>query len=226
MNKSRNEIDFIRLLRQCQSIADCKKRNWRFEKFVDSLSEKLDSIRCQNANLPPRDTLEEYGRKVQYFIGLIETEKFSSVEKRMLATELSGRDLIKESKNRQKGDEMRDFLCSRRRRGDIRSRQKTFLVEEEEVLEESVTEELLRLAKSIRENHAAANASIKNDIEILSQVSSNADVLSLKMKQSNDKLAEFVRKSGQFGILIMLMLVTFTFFFMVIFIRLFPKPTT
>ena len=84
--KSRNEIDFLRLLKQCQKIAD--QKNWRLEKYVDALSEFLDKLRNQNVNQVSRDTLEEYGRKIQFLRGIIETEKLPSAEKRLLAAEL------------------------------------------------------------------------------------------------------------------------------------------
>lgn len=223
--KSRNEIDFLRLLKQCQKIAD--QRGWRLEKYVDALSEKLDKLRNQNVNHLARDTLEEYGRKIQFLRGLIETEKLPSAEKRLLAAELLAPDRETKSTHllttNKYHDQMRQelLLSNRRRFGNSRGEKRGN--GDENDVNEDITQNLLELTNNIRESMNAANSIIQKDTETLSSVAGGADTVSLKMQKNTDKLSEFVRKGCQWALWIALPLVTFTFLMMVIFIRLFPK---
>lgn len=228
--KSRNEVDFLRLLKQSQSIAD--QKGWRLERYVDALNAKLDKLRNQNVNRLTRDTLEEYGRKIQYLRGLIETEKLPSAEKRLLAAELLAPDQETKSthlitKNRYH-NQMRDLLLSRsfgntkssdrlRARADDPS-------DEDKDVHEDITQNLLELTNNIRENMQAANTIIQKDTETLSKVAGGAETVSLKMQKNTDRLGEFVRKGCQCAIWVALILVTCTFLMLVVFIRLFPKP--
>lgn len=222
--KSRNEIYFLRLLKQCQSLAGHK--GWRLEKYVDALSEMLDDLRNQNVNQLTRDTLEEYGRKIQFLRGLIETEKLPSAEKRLLAAELLAPD--QETKathlvatNKYHNQMRQELLLSSRRRTGA-SGEKMWI--ENKDVNENVTQNLLELTNNIRETMQAANAIIQKDTETLSKVAGSADTVSMKMQRNADKLGEFVRKGFQCLIWLFLVAVTFTFLMMVIFIRLNPKP--
>lgn len=228
--KSTTEIDFLRLLRQSQRIADTK--SWRLEKYVDSLGEKLDKLRNQNVNHLTRDTLEEYGRKIQFLKGLIETEKLPSAEKRLLAAELLAPDRETKSThliatNKYHNQMRQELLLSNRRRfgsnktSNIREGKRD---NEDDDVNEDITQNLLELTNNIRENMHAANTIIQKDTEILSKVADGADIVSLKMQRNTDKLGEFVRKGCQCAIWLALILVTCTFLMIVVFIRLFPKP--
>lgn len=221
--KSRNEIDFSRLLKQCERIAD--QKSWRLEKYVDALSEKLDKLRDQNVNHIVRDTLEEYGRKIQFLKGLIDTEKLPSAEKRLLAAELLAPD--KENKsthlittNRYHNQMRQDLLLSSRRFGNRIEVNDNNRDDETD----DITENLLELTNNIRENLHAANAIIQKDTETLSKVSGGADNVSLKMQRNTDKLSEFVRKGCQLFIWLVLVIITLSFLMMVMFIRFNPKP--
>lgn len=223
--KSENEIDFLRLLRQCQRIAD--QKSWRLEKYVDALSEKLDKLREQNVNYLIRDTLEEYGRKIQFLRGLIDTEKLPSAEKRLLAAELLAPDRETKSThlittNKYHNQMRQDLLLSSRRFGNSSGVRRNDNNEEDD--NDYITENLLELTNNIRENLHAANKIIQIDTETLSKVSGGADSVSLKMQKNNDKLGEFVRKGCQLFIWLVLVVITMSFLMMVLFIRFNPKP--
>lgn len=223
--KSRNEIDFLRLLRQSQQIAD--QKSWRLERYVDELCEKLEKLRNQNVNRLTRDTLEEYGRKVQFLRGLIETEKLPSAEKRLLAAELLAPDretkLIHRITTNKYHEQMRQELMPASH-GQRRKEANEGNHQDANDVNEDITQNLLELTNNIRESMHAANAIIQKDTETLSKVSSGAETVSLKMQRNTDKLSEFIRKGCQFAIWLALVLVTCTFLMIVIFIRLFPKP--
>jgi SNARE protein 1 len=235
--RSRNEVEFLRLLKKCQQIAD--QRSWRLERYVDTLSDYLEKLRNQNVNHLSRDTLEEYGRKVQYLRGIIETEKLPSAEKRLLAAELLAPDADSKAshlitKNKYHEQMRQELLLSNCYRSsamklgggghEIRnSRNDKAMMEQESNVNEEITQNLLELTNNIRENMQAAQAIIQKDNETLAKVASSADGVGLKMQKNTDKLSEFVRKGCQCGIWVALLLVTCTFLMMVVFIRLFPK---
>lgn len=239
--RSRNEVDFLRLLKQCQKIAD--QKSWRLERYVDTLSEYLEKLRNQNVNQLSRDTLEEYGRKIQFLHGIIETEKLPSAEQRLLAAELLAPDretkathLITTNKyheqmrqelllsNRRFGNNHSAFMISSTDDASAFNRQKQQKQQRDETdVNEEITQKLLELTNNIRENMRAAQTIIQKDNEMLAKVATGADAVSLKMRKNTDKLGEFVRKGCQCGIWLVLVLVTCTFLTMVMFIRLFPK---
>lgn len=233
--KSRNEIDFLRLLRQCQKIAD--QKGWRLERYVDTSSEYLDKLRNQNVNQLSRDTLEEYGRKIQFLRGIIETEKLPSAEKRLLAAELLAPDgetkaahlITKNKYHEQMRHEL--LLSTRRRFGNSKSnggnkRQSNDNNNDDDAdVNEDITQNLLELTNNIRESMRSAQQIIQRDNETLSRVSTGADAVSVKMQTNTDKLGEFIRKGCQGLIWLALVCVTLTFLMMVVFIRLNPKPT-
>lgn len=253
--RSRNEVDFLRLLRQCQHIAD--EKSWRLERYVDTLSENLDKLRNQNVNQLSRDTLEEYGRKIQFLRGIIETEKLPSAEKRLLAAELLAPDcetkathlITRNRYHQQMRQELllsncyrssgvsgvgagvggsgidRSYNESTGRLGSLNGKRGAKQENEESDVSEDITQNLLELTNNIRDNMRAAQDIIQRDNETLAKVASSADGSSVKMQRNTDKLSEFVRKGWQFGIWLALVLVTCTFLMMVVFIRLFPKQS-
>lgn len=192
----REEIDFLRLLHKCQEDT----KSWRLEKYVDSLGMILDKLR----NQLPRDTLEEYGRKVESLRGLIETDQLPS------AAELLAPD-TKTSLVTNKHQQIRqELLLSNRRR-------------QTEDLDEEITKNIIELTQNLRDNMQAAHSIIQRDNETLSRVATKADAASSKMQKNTDKMDEFVKKGCQCGIWVALVIVTLTFLMMVIFIRLFPN---
>lgn len=195
--KSRNEIDFLRLLRQCHKIAD--QRSWRLDKYVDTLSDLLDGLR----NHLSRDKLEGYTRNIISLKRMIEAEKLPSAEKRLLACEILAPD--RESK-------VTNILTKHKHHERP--------VENENDVDDVITQNLLELTNNIRDNMQAANAIIQKDTETLTKVSGGADNVSMKMQRNTDQL---VRKGFQCAIWFYLLLVTLSFIIMVVFIRLNPK---
>lgn len=236
--RSRNEVEFLRLLKQCQKIAD--QKSWRLERYVDTLIDYLEKLRNQNVNQLSRDTLEGYGRKIQYLRGIIETEKLPSAEKRLLAAELLASDVETKAshlmtKNKYHEQMRQELLLSNcYRTGSTRTgtdgagkrnKNRPGTNDDDSDPNEEVTQNLLELTHNIRENMQAAQSIILKDNETLAKVASRADDVGEEMQSNTDKLSEFVRKGYQCGIWVALVLVTCTFLMMVVFIRLFPKQS-
>lgn len=226
--RSRNEMEFLRLLKQCQLISQQKEKqnDWRLEKYVDSLTEKLDRLREQKVIHLSRDTLETYDRKTQFLRRLIDTEKLPSAEKRLLAAELLVHDVDSRAtylinKNRyhkQAQDEL--FQSNTTDKSQSVKRKNS----DNHDVSDDITSNILELTNNIRATMHAANDIIKKDTEMLSSVAGGADRVSVRMQMNTDRLSDFLRRNYQFWIWIALVIVTITFLMMVIFIRFFPKP--
>ncbi|XP_012990584.1 vesicle transport protein USE1 isoform X2 [Esox lucius] len=82
MASTRLEINFVRLLSRCESIASEKRgeTEWRLEKYVGALEEMLVALR-KSPSKPTVEVMTDYTRKVDFLKGLLEAEKLSGTEK-------------------------------------------------------------------------------------------------------------------------------------------------
>uniref|UniRef100_A0A671T646 Vesicle transport protein USE1 n=1 Tax=Sinocyclocheilus anshuiensis TaxID=1608454 RepID=A0A671T646_9TELE len=88
MATSRLEINFIRLLSRCESLAS-EKRNeteWRLEKYVGALEEMLVALK-KSPSKPTPEVLTDYNRKVDFLKGLLEADKLPSPAEKSLANQ-------------------------------------------------------------------------------------------------------------------------------------------
>ncbi|GFS02365.1 unconventional SNARE in the ER 1 homolog [Elysia marginata] len=84
---TRIEINFNRLLGQCQAMAEDKEnRDWRFDKYIGSLQNFLVELK-KSQSKPSQEILLDYQRKVDLLKGLSEAEKKPSASDRALITE-------------------------------------------------------------------------------------------------------------------------------------------
>uniref|UniRef100_A0A3P8RPS3 Vesicle transport protein USE1 n=1 Tax=Amphiprion percula TaxID=161767 RepID=A0A3P8RPS3_AMPPE len=239
---SRLEINFVRLLSRCESIASVKRgeAEWRLEKYVGALEEMLVALR-KNPSKPTPEVLTEYTRKVDFLKGLLEAEKLSSATEKALANQFlaPGRTptianermpatkmVHMQTKARCTG-EMRDelvFLC----RGlPLDERQSAAeldaVLQHHHNLQEKLAEDMLNLARNLKNNTLAAQNIIKQDNQTLSQSMRQADLNFEKLKTESERLEQHTKKSVNWLLWLMLILVSFTFISMILFIRIFPR---
>ncbi|KAM9849397.1 vesicle transport protein USE1 [Aulostomus maculatus] len=253
---SRLEINFIRLLSRCESIASEKRMEteWRLEKYVGALDEMLAALR-KSPSKPTPEVLTEYTRKVDFLKGLLEAEKLSSPTEKALANQFlaPGRtptianERMPASKTvhiqtmvRCTG-EMRDELLGtgssgkgtsetqpRNRRGlPLDERQSAAeldaILQHQHNLQEKIAEDMLSLARNLKNNTLAAQNIIKQDNQTLSQSMRQADLNFEKLKTESERLEQHTKKSVNWLLWLMLILVSFTFISMILFIRIFPR---
>ncbi|XP_033634542.1 vesicle transport protein USE1-like [Asterias rubens] len=85
---SKLEINLQRLLSRCESMAGEQNHgDWRLEKFVGALQEKLAELK-RSPSLPSEEALIEYNKKIEFLKGLIQTQKLSSASEKAMATQL------------------------------------------------------------------------------------------------------------------------------------------
>ncbi|NXX59694.1 USE1 protein, partial [Scopus umbretta] len=90
-------------------------------------------------------------------------------------------------------------------------------------MQDKLAEEMLSLARSLKNNTLAAQNVIKQDNQTLSHSLRMADQNLEKLKDESDRLEQHAKKSVNWLLWIMLIVVCFIFISMILFIRIFPK---
>ncbi|XP_020780506.1 vesicle transport protein USE1 [Boleophthalmus pectinirostris] len=253
---SRLEINFIRLLSRCESIASDKRgeAEWRLEKYVAALEEMLVALR-KNPSKPTPEVLTEYTRKVDFLKGLLQAEKLSSPAEKALANQFlapgrtptisnermsATKTVHMQTKARCTG-EMRAELLSTNSplkgatETELRNRKGLSVDEHQSAaeldavlqhhhnLQEKLAEDMLSLARNLKNNTLAAQNIIRQDNQTLSQSMRQADLNFEKLKTESERLEQHTKKSVNWLLWLMLILVSFTFISMILFIRIFPR---
>lgn len=257
MATSRLEINFIRLLSRCESLASEKRgeTEWRLEKYVGALEEMLIALK-KSSSKPTPEILTDYNRKVDFLKGLLEADKLPSPAEKSLANQFlapgrtptissertpASKTVHIQSKARC-AEEMRKELMSTQGvsnsgslETDLRHR-KSFPVDERQSgteldailqhhnnLQEKLAEEMLNLARNLKNNSLVAQNIIKQDNQTLTQSMRQADMNFEKLKTESERLEQHAKKSVNWFLWLMLIVVSFTFISMILFIRLFPR---
>ncbi|XP_054037640.1 vesicle transport protein USE1 isoform X3 [Rissa tridactyla] len=241
MAATRLELNLMRLLSRCEALAAERRdpEEWRLEKYVAALEDMLRELKKQSSK-PAPELLNEYSRKVDFLKGLLEAEKLSSSTEKALANQFltPGRTptTTKERTPATKTVHLQtkarctdsEELNIRKRKG-LASDEKQSAVELDAVLQhhqdmqEKLAEEMLSLARSLKNNTLAAQNVIKQDNQTLSHSLRMADQNFEKLKDESDRLEQHAKKSVNWLLWIMLIVVCFIFISMILFIRIFPK---
>ncbi|NXE23124.1 USE1 protein, partial [Ardeotis kori] len=252
MAATRLELNLMRLLSRCEALAAERRdpEEWRLEKYVAALEDMLRELKKQ-ASKPAPELLNEYSRKVDFLKGLLEAEKLSSSTEKALANQfLAPGRTPTTTKERTPATKTVHLQTKARCTGKMRSEllgtvcfvffplrfcrglapdEKQSAVELDAVLQhhqdmqEKLAEEMLSLARSLKNNTLAAQNVIKQDNQTLSHSLRMADQNFEKLKDESDRLEQHAKKSVNWLLWIMLIVVCFIFISMILFIRIFPK---
>ncbi|NWY29260.1 USE1 protein, partial [Pheucticus melanocephalus] len=252
MAATRLELNLMRLLSRCEALAAERRdpEEWRLEKYVAALEDMLRELKKQSSK-PAPELLNEYSRKVDFLKGLLEAEKLSSSTEKALANQFlapgrtpttakertpATKTVHLQTKARCTGQmrsellgTVRSVLLHRLSCLRLTSDEKQSAVELDAVLQhhqdmqEKLAEEMLSLARSLKNNTLAAQNVIKQDNQTLSHSLRMADQNFEKLKDESDRLEQHAKKSVNWLLWIMLIVVCFIFISMILFIRIFPK---
>uniref|UniRef100_H0YQA5 Vesicle transport protein USE1 n=1 Tax=Taeniopygia guttata TaxID=59729 RepID=H0YQA5_TAEGU len=246
MAATRLELNLMRLLSRCEALAAERRdpEEWRLEKYVAALEDMLRELKKQSSK-PAPELLNEYSRKVDFLKGLLEAEKLSSSMEKALANQfLAPGRTPTTAKERTPATKTVHLQTKARCTGQMRSEllgtdplatdgltsdEKQSAVELDAVLQhhqdmqEKLAEEMLSLARSLKNNTLAAQNVIKQDNQTLSHSLRMADQNFEKLKDESDRLEQHAKKSVNWLLWIMLIVVCFIFISMILFIRIFPK---
>ena len=168
--------------------------------------------------------------------GLLEAEKLNDASERLVAAQIlyprssSGQyrkdkthDIFFKSQAKFSQD-VRDELLPRKRTTAPPETDDTDLVlKYHHDMQEKVAAEMVSLAHNLKSNLTIANEIIRKDVEVLEGTSRHAETSLSGLKSNSDRLTDFVRRSCQYWLWISLFLVSMTFLWIVVFIRMFPK---
>ncbi|XP_065556066.1 vesicle transport protein USE1 isoform X2 [Lathamus discolor] len=249
MAATRLELNLMRLLSRCEALAAERRdpEEWRLEKYVAALEDMLRELKKQSSK-PAPELLNEYSRKVDFLKGLLEAEKLPSSTEKALANQFlapgrtptttkertpATKTVHLQTKARCTGKMRSELLDSEelniRKRKGLVSDEKQSAVELDAMLQhhqdmqEKLAEEMLSLARSLKNNTLAAQNVIKQDNQTLSHSLRMADQNFEKLKDESDRLEQHAKKSVNWLLWIMLIVVCFIFIGMILFIRIFPK---
>ncbi|XP_060088730.1 vesicle transport protein USE1 [Heteronotia binoei] len=246
----RAELKLVRLLSRCEVLAAADRRGageWRLEKYVAALEEMLLELK-KHSSKPAPEVLNEYSRKVEFLKGMLEAEKLPSSSEKALANQfLAPGRIPTTTKERIPATQMVHLQTKARYTGEMRNelldleetslRKRTgFLPDEKQSaadldtvlkhhhnLQEKLAEEMLHLARNLKNNTLVAQNVIKQDNQTLSHSLKLADQNFEKLKDESDRLEQHAKKSVNWLLWLMLIVVCFIFISMILFIRIFPK---
>ncbi|XP_077187939.1 vesicle transport protein USE1 [Paroedura picta] len=247
--RSRVEVKLVRLLSRCEVLAAARRGvgEWRLEKYVAALEVMLLELK-KHPSKPAPEVLNEYSRKVDFLKGILEAEKLSTSSEKALANQFlapgrtpttpkeripATQTVHLQTKARYTG-EMRSELLDLEETG-LRKRTGFPLDEKQSAtdldmvlqhhhsLQEKLAEEMLHLARNLKNNTLVAQNVIKQDNQTLTHSLKLADQNFEKLKDESDRLEQHAKKSVNWLLWLMLIVVCFIFISMILFIRIFPK---
>ncbi|XP_054160902.1 vesicle transport protein USE1-like [Oppia nitens] len=265
--KSREEIDFRRLLSKCEQLVEKHMKdnintnngnnNWRLERYIHALNERLNELKELNACPVNENNLSNYKKKVSFFNSLLETQLMNhsnnnnnSTDQQLIKTEIMSpisvtpvdggirSDKTKEIhlnlKSRLENDVRTELFGNKESSIQMRKRvanddttnssvDSDAILRFHQSVQEKVAQEMITLVHNLKQNCSLSNEIIKKDTESLEKSSSLAQRNTDNLKGNTVKISEYVRRSCQYWLWIMLFIVVFTFLWIVVFIRLFPK---
>lgn len=250
-HRSKNHINIMNLLTKCecrfQQIKD--KSDWRLEQYIKSIFQMLEQEEIKTGKL--NDELVAAKKKAQFFQGLLDAHsKETILEQYSIINSLQSN-----SENKTKSETKRIHLteianCDKRIKTELLSstsllssdkttyeqenrkpqntKNKNYddIVKYHELLQEQVTNEMVVLVRSLKQNLTTSNEIVKKDTELLENTNRFTETNVSNLRKNTDKIREFASAACEYWLWISLTLVIFAFLFMVIFIRLFPKKAT
>ncbi|RZF44647.1 hypothetical protein LSTR_LSTR000599 [Laodelphax striatellus] len=243
MGMSRLEINVRRLLAKCELMAkEESERDWRLEKFINDADVMINELH-RSENKPVKDALSTYIQRVQFLKGLIEANKIVSVNigsQKAVATQLlpSGpttsdnvsKEIHKKTTTKVQ-KELREHLFGDKSDG-MRKRQSTTSGEDLDVLlkyhhsvQEKIADEMLVLARNMKEQSKLANVIIKNDTATVEKSSELAENNFSNLRKESERLQEHSRSVFKCWLWVMLIVVLVIFINMVLFMKVMRKRT-
>ncbi|XP_034241964.1 vesicle transport protein USE1 isoform X1 [Thrips palmi] len=244
MGPSRLEVNLKGLLVQCELRAkENFQTDWRLDKYIGALDEMLRNLQ-RMPNKPAKDTLGEYARRVDFLKGLIHTQNLPTPEEKVVAAQLlqpgpsSSQVITKEihQKTTSKyAEELRDELFSSESSdGPKTLRQRKVskvssgedldaLLRHHHAMQEKIAEDMLSLARNLKEQSHLASTIIKKDTEVAEKSGSLTDENFERLKLESARLEEHTRRAWRCWMWVMIAVVVIIFVNMVVFMKVMKK---
>ncbi|XP_049814179.1 vesicle transport protein USE1 isoform X1 [Schistocerca nitens] len=241
MGMSKLEVNLQRLLLHCDELAREDKKDWRLDKYILALDEMISSLQ-KLPNKPNKDTMADYVRRVVFLKGIAETNKLNNPVEKVVAAQLlphgtatASETIIKEihQKTTSKyNKELREQLLQTEKGtdSDIRQRKpKTSgkdlddLLKLHHSMQEKIAEDMISLARNLKQQSQVASSIINKDNEVLSKSSTQTDKNITRLKAESERLQEYSRRAWKCWLWLMVAVAVMIFFGMLLFIRVTKK---
>ncbi|XP_018333623.1 vesicle transport protein USE1 isoform X1 [Agrilus planipennis] len=218
---SRTETNLRRLLAKCDLMVKTnQKGDERFPKYLDSLENMLKQL-SELPEKPPREATAEYSKRItslRILLGLNVSEELRKYQFENLPLTNTG---VKENN---------DLSDREKLLGSLRQRQVyqattglDEIIDYNQQLQEKIAEEMLTMAKNLKEQSELANKIIKKDTEVISRSSQLSEENFIKLKTESSTLTEQSRKAWKCWLWILLLIVLVVFIYMVLFMKIMKK---
>ena len=199
---------------------------------------KLGELRRLSACQPARDRLSLYQRKLRFLKGLLEAEKMRSASERLVAAQIlspgsssgdrrdKSHQVLQQAQSKytnQVREELMGSSSLRQRKMADDSSDVDVVLNFHREMQDKVASEMVSLAHNLKQNMSTASDILRKDVQVLAGASSHADSNLSGLRLNSERLGDFVRRSCQYWLWISLAVVCFTFLWIVVFIRMFPK---
>ncbi|XP_072167553.1 vesicle transport protein USE1-like [Diadema setosum] len=253
MPTSREEVNFQRLLARCEEMAaQNRPGDWRLEKYVCALQDKLADLKKTNTK-SAAEIMQDYSKKVDYLKEVIQMEKLPTASEKAMKTQLlapartSGiqhpnspsmarsKDLHQQLSSRYANEMRKELLGDndsiphsngvRKRRGgeeEVTDDLDAFLQHHNNV-QEKLADEMLSLTRNLKHNSLVASSIIQEDNRRLEESNKLAASNYGKLKTESERLQAHANKSCNWWVWGPVICVTIIFLWMIFVIRLFPS---
>ncbi|XP_071439085.1 vesicle transport protein USE1 isoform X1 [Hetaerina americana] len=242
MEISRKEINFKRLLNQCEKLVlENPKMDWRLEKYISALVPMVAELQSI-PNKPKKDAMSEYIRRVQYLRGLLETTKLASPSEKVAAVQLlshapaaTSETITKEIHQKSTSQfvqELRDQLFQTDKGSDDGLRQRKqqstdgdldALIKYHHSMQEKIADDMILLTRNLKEQSMIANAIIKKDVNTIEKSSDLAEQSMTQLKIESERLEMHRKKASKCWVFVIVLAVIIIFVWTVLFMKAFKK---
>lgn len=202
MGLSRQEVNLRRLLAKCELMCKTQKEDDRMEKYIETLEDMLQDVKkLSNSN----ESIYTYKTRI------------SALKKNLGITT---------NKYDNDPEDIRNDLLGLRHRNVVQgdaSGDVDELLKYHENRQQKITEEMLSLTRTLKEQSKAANKIIKMDTEVVGRSTELAQQNFNKLSVESVKLGEHSKKAWRCWMWLMLAVVLIVFINMVLFMKLVKK---
>ncbi|XP_023024644.2 vesicle transport protein Use1 [Leptinotarsa decemlineata] len=206
MHLSRQEINLRRLLAKCELMCKSRKEDDRIEKYVETLEDMLQEVKNLTES---SEAIANYNRRIgaiKRAVG-ITTNKYEDQEDPEI---------------------MRSSLLGLRQRNVVILSKPGVddldqMINYHESVQNKLTEDMLHLAKSLKEQSETANKIIRKDTEVVGRSAQLTEQNYAQLTKESVTLAEHSKRAWKCWMWIMLAIVVIIFINMVLFMKVMKK---
>ncbi|CAH0551489.1 unnamed protein product [Brassicogethes aeneus] len=208
MGLSRQEVNLRRLLAKCElMVKNNQKEDERFGKYVNSLEDMLQEVRStyESSN---NETLQNYQKRItaiKIAVG-ISLNQFEMENDSQL------------TRNELLGVRHRNITKPNVGEGDLDS-----VINYHEERQKKITDDMVSIAKTLKEQSQLANTIIKKDTEVVGRATQLTEQNFDKLGVESVKLTEHSKKAWKCWMWVLLVIVMVVFINMVLFMKVMKK---